>query len=120
MVHWRGGGENVVRTINNVTADSTGNVSLIDSGTDYIRLGDGTQICHGQITSSVAANTDIAVTFPKPFNALTYNVTFGDLNAETSNTYSSLPNYVRTSTSVMTVRFNGSGSLSWIAVGRWK
>ena len=114
------GGKNVVRTINNVTADSTGNVSLIDSGTDYIRFADGTQICHGQINSSVAANTDNAVTFPKPFNTIFYNVTFGDVQAELANTYLSLPMYKRTSTSVMTVRFSGIGSISWIAVGRWK
>ena len=123
-----GGSGSYVRTINNITADSTGNVSLIDSGTNYIRFSDGTQICWGENVGN-AAYGRVGVAFSKPFifkPSLNITAVIEDIlwyiSDATSPVFKTISDIGSCYYGLTTTGFGlqSCSTHSWTAIGKWK
>lgn len=110
---------------------SIGLTAIVASGVGYVRFGDGTQICWGEIAQpDVKANSTVAatITYPVAFvsgHAPEVSLTIAG-NSE-NNAYSRLVLHTtsRTATNCI-IYFKNSASVQmspiaqWIAIGRWK
>lgn len=93
---------------------------VVASGSNYVRFGDGTQICWGlaQLNGTIAESKG-RVTYPLAFAEIPR--VFSTLNA---NVGIDIPIGVgwetTTSFSIGTSGTDSTGSTSWLAIGRWK
>lgn len=103
-------------------------ISIAAMGTNYIRYGNGLQICWGQTGSQTAnANADksASITFPVAFKDTTYTISFIDRYSSggwTDHTFST-STYSTTSVNVYlrnNTTSNYTFTFSWMAIGTWK
>lgn len=95
--------------------------AIVASGSNYVRFGDGTQICWelGTYVDGYATETNKRVTFQVPFTNSPAILTTANVNAG-SDTIISIG---WESATAFSIGANGSdrrGITSWIAIGRWK
>lgn len=92
------------------------NYGVVSSGSNYLRFGDGTQICWGAITYNYASASDIAL--PVPFSNASYAVS-GMLSIHSG--VEGIARFGNKSVSSFRIIIqNGvSSQLDWIAIGRW-
>lgn len=92
------------------------NYGVVASGSNYLRFGDGTQICWGAITYNYASASDIAL--PVPFSNTSYAVS-GMLSIHSG--VEGIARFGNKSISSFRIIIqNGASSqLDWIAIGRW-
>lgn len=98
------------------TADN----GVVASGSNYVRLGDGTQICWGLVQlNGVITDSKVRVTYPLAFSEIPR--VFSTLNA---NVGVAIPIGIgwetNTSFSIGTSGPDSTGSTNWLAIGRWK
>ena len=98
-------------------ADAFPMLGTVACGSNYIRFGDGTQICWGAIAYNYQSASTIS--FPVPFVNTSYAVS-GFLSI-----YSDVEKIIRfgnksTSSFNITIQNGVSSQLDWIAIGRWK
>ena len=91
-------------------------LGTVACGSNYIRFGDGTQICWGAITYNYQSASEIS--FPVPFVNTSYAVS-GFLSI-----HSGVENIIRfgnksTSSFRITIQNGNSSQLDWMAIGRW-
>lgn len=93
---------------------------VVASGSDYVRFGDGTQICWkiGSYVDGYITETNRRVNFPVPF---LYNpAVLATSNANVGN-YTIIVGWESTTGfSVGVTDANAKGNTNWIAIGRWK
>lgn len=93
---------------------------VVASGSNYVRFGDGTQICWGGVgLNGAITDSNVRVTYPLPFGEnpkvfTTLNANIGihipvGVGWETS-----------TSFTIGTSGTSSTGHTSWLAIGRWK
>lgn len=97
-------------------ADALPMFGTVACGSNYIRFGDGTQICWGAITYNYQSASEIS--FPVPFVNTSYAVS-GFLSI-----HSGVEKIIRfgnksTSSFRITIQNGGSSQLDWMAIGRW-
>ena len=97
-------------------ADAFPMLGTVACGSNYIRFGDGTQICWGAITYNYQSASEIS--FPVPFVNTSYAVS-GFLSI-----HSGVENIIRfgnksTSSFRITIQNGNSSQLDWMAIGRW-
>ena len=92
------------------------NYGVVSSGSNYLRFGDGTQICWGAITYNYASASDIAL--PVPFSNTSYAVS-GMLSIHSG--VEGIARFGNKSVSSfrITIQNGASSQLDWIAIGRW-
>ena len=112
----------VVRAVNGVNADASGDVSLDEIGSDYVRFSSGLQICWAYL-SKVKTDWSVTWNFPKPFIAIpSANITIIGTGKEDFN-YLAKAYFADQSTTSIRIRTNKNDSVvSFHAtvVGRWK
>ena len=91
-------------------------LGTVACGSNYIRFGDGTQICWGAITYNYQSASEIS--FPVPFVNTSYAVS-GFLSI-----HSGVENIIRfgnksTYSFRITIQNGNSSQLDWMAIGRW-
>lgn len=97
-------------------ADAFPMLGTVACGPNYIRFGDGTQICWGAITYNYQSASEIS--FPVPFVNTSYAVS-GFLSV-----HSGVEKIIRfgnksTSSFRITIQNGVSSQLDWMAIGRW-
>lgn len=94
---------------------------VVASGSNYVRFGDGTQICWelGSYVDGYPTETNRRVTFPVPFSVNPAILTTANVNAGID-TIISIGWESTTSFSIGTNGSGRKGITSWIAIGRWK
>ena len=98
--------------IGQVASATSADNGVVASGSNYVRFGDGTQICWGQTNSGDA--TKFVATFPVPFFNTNYSIVVDGIGVrETKTTTSCKFVYVDKTFS------NGSYGREWLAIGRW-
>ena len=98
------------------TADN----GVVASGSNYVRFGDGTQICWGLVQlNGVITDSKVRVTYPLAFSEIPR--VFSTLNA---NVGVAIPIGIgwetNTSFSIGTSGPDSTGLTNWLAIGRWK
>lgn len=108
--------------------------TIVESGTGYIRFGDGTQVCYGSATPSAVPNNNVCTgsgTFAKSF--ITTPTVIAGLSGTLSNASNELTINVKIS-GITTTNFSFSEQSSsgafgtearrltvqYIAIGKWK
>lgn len=92
-------------------------ITVIESGDNYIRYSDNTQICYGRlITATTGGNT---VTFPKPFLEIPSVCGTFEGGASTTNYYSYIIKGSLTSTGFQIKGFKNE-YCDYIAIGKWR
>lgn len=84
---------------------------VVASGSNYVRFGDGTQICWGTIQSTV--------TFPIAFATTSYSVGMSNSYAKSSFGQATTPYITKRTATNMEISIADYGD-SYIAIGRWK
>ena len=93
-------------------ANSAGN-GVTASGSNYVRFGDGTQICWGQ---QGVANTGTTITYAVAFSSIPAVVNSGTGNIDDV----FFVRNITTTNFVADKKGWNSGNNTWIAIGRWK
>lgn len=93
---------------------------VVASGSNYVRFGDGTQICWGLVQlNGVITDSKVRVTYPLAFSEIPR--VFSTLNA---NVGVAIPIGIgwetNTSFSIGTSGPDSTGLTNWLAIGRWK
>lgn len=101
-------------------ADSIGLTAIVASGSNYVRFGDGTQICWGRtIASNQITSTDRYIAFPVAFAEPTFVLTCPNANMGGAIVIVGWETGVGF-TIGCSQNVGGTGQTSWIAIGRWK
>lgn len=106
--------DNFVRSVNGVNADAEGNVPLIESGDNWVRFANGTQICNFVFNTN---SIDQSINYPMNFSSPpVINLTNVGPNAQV-NVFCKidLVNNIN-----FAIRANAIGTWNCIAVGKWK
>lgn len=102
-----------------LTWDDKNVLCVSDSGSNYIRFSNGTQICWGSVQIATAST---AVTFPKAFSA-TPEIVFGLRPGSASERLYNVLAYPRSTTGFTAYANDASGHMaaitSYIAIGSW-
>lgn len=101
-------------------ADSIGLTAIVASGPNYIRVGDGMQICWGIgcHVDGYVTETNRRVNFPVAF--ISNPAVIAVSNANIGNTAVIVGWESTTGFSIGEASGNSRGDTSWIAIGRWK
>ena len=92
---------------------------VVASGANYVRLGNGTQICWGY-TNKITAGTIFTATFPVPFANNSAAVTINRYQSPQNANVKGNANICSIeATKFLAVLEDGINS-TWIAIGRWK
>lgn len=110
--------ENIVGTVSQSSGTPTGAVMESDSGDDYIRFADGTQICYGNVSGS--SSDDVTWTYPKAFSVAP--VVIGT-SVSVSGGEGSVTIALNSTTSCDVSSYTGSTrqarGINLIAIGKW-
>ena len=112
------------------SADSIGLTAIVASGSNYVRFGDGTQICWGDTSKLPAISTgtqaNCTATFAQAFTNTNYAIALSPA-ADGGNSWTMRISSVVKSTTFTTVIVGSAsndvgagGNFSYIAIGRWK
>jgi len=106
--------KNLVRSVNGVNADANGNVLLIESGDNWVRFANGTQICNFVFST---ISIDQSINYPMNFSSPpVINLTNLGSNAQV-NVFCKIDLVNNIS---FAIRANTIGTWHCIAVGKWK
>ena len=106
--------DNFVRSVNGVNADAEGNVLLIESGDNWVRFANGTQICNFVFTTT---DTDQSINYPMSFiSPPVINLTNVGSNSQV-NVFCKVDLVTNVG---FAIRANVIGTWGCIAVGKWK
>lgn len=99
--------------------DNSSIVTTVSHGSNYVRFGNGIQICWGRVNvNGPVSSTNVKVNFPQPFSNIPCVLSCGNANI------GPVPIYIGWETSVsFNIGFaegaSGTGFTNWIAIGYW-